>query len=293
MPLPPDMDRVIRRTFDSSTLREDFCVAFFDIDGTLVPRSVETGNLDDVPNEQVTGLLQEFVNAGNVAAICTGRNSGSIRAGIMALPFHGAVLGDGGLVELGESIVVDAPIPEDIAWQILEDCERANAATHFQSPFVDCRLSPNGERFSEDELTFASVAEIRALYPELHIWKLDMQAANWERFVQVTNVLDKVEVFDAGSGAHEVTAKGVSKGTGAQALVRGIGRTPAHVLAFGDSASDLAVFEIAEVAVAVGNADEEAKAAASLVCAPVSGAGVADGLLQLQNLWRQGPQIPC
>lgn len=281
-----DIARVINRAFDPAALREDFCVAFFDIDGTLVPRSVETGDLDAVPNEQVTRLLKEFVEAGNVAAMCTGRNSGSIRAGIMALPFAGAVLGDGGLVELGHDIVADDSIPEDIAWQILEDCERANAAMHFQSPYVDCRLSPNGERFSEDELTYATADEIRSLYPELHIWKLDLQAANWERFAQVTSVLDKVEHFDAGSGAHELTAQGVSKGTGAQALVRAVGKKPAHVLAFGDSASDLAIFELADIAVAVGNADDEAKQAADIVCASVYEAGVSDGLLRLERLWR-------
>lgn len=283
---PSDITRVIRRDFNPTALRKDYCVAFFDIDGTLVPRSIETRSLDAVPGERMTRLLHEFVDAGNVAAISTGRNSGSIREGIMALPFQGAVLGDGALVELGRSVVADDPMPEEIAWRVLEDCERSRSATHFQSPFVDCRFSPSGERFSEDELAYATVTEIRELYPELHIWKMDMQADNWDRFAAITTVLDDVEHFDAGSGAYEITAKGVSKASGARALIQAVGREPAHVLAFGDSGSDLAVFELSDIAVAVGNADAIAKSKADIVANATYDEGVAEVLLELEHLWR-------
>ena len=283
---PSDITRVIRRDFDPSALRDDFCVAFFDIDGTLVPRSVETKSLDAVPGERMTRLLHEFVDAGNVAAISTGRNSGSIREGIMALPFQGAVLGDGALVELGHSIVADDPMPEELAWRVLEECECSRSATHFQSPYVDCRFSPSGDRFSEDELTYATVAEIRELYPELHIWKMDMQADNWERFAEITTVLGDVEHFDAGSGAHELTAKGVSKASGARALIQAIGKSPAHVIAFGDSGSDLAVFELSDIAVAVGNADAIAKDNSDILAEANYDEGVAEVLLELEHLWR-------
>ncbi len=69
-----------------------------------------------------------------------------------------------------------------------------------------------------------------------------------------------------------VTVAGVDKGTGLQVVCDHLGIAPDEAMAVGDAQPDLAMFEVAGVGVAMGNAIEEVKAQADAV-APANDAG--------------------
>lgn len=79
---------------------------------------------------------------------------------------------------------------------------------------------------------------------------------------------------DGGFGYLDVVQSGVSKATGVRALMDTFGINASQVMAFGDAGNDIEMLRLAGVGVAMGNASDEVKAAADLVCAPCREQGV-------------------
>ncbi|WP_297232593.1 Cof-type HAD-IIB family hydrolase [uncultured Flavonifractor sp.] len=73
----------------------------------------------------------------------------------------------------------------------------------------------------------------------------------------------------------ELTATGVNKGSAVQALCARLGLAPEQVMAFGDAGNDLELLRWAGWSFAMGNASDEAKAAARYVTGSNTEAGVA------------------
>ncbi len=85
----------------------------------------------------------------------------------------------------------------------------------------------------------------------------------------------RFEVVSMSEQELEITARGVTKGTGATALLRAVGIERGRSVAFGDGGNDLPLASAVGRFVAMGNADEDVKEAAFEVCPPVSEDGVA------------------
>ena len=85
----------------------------------------------------------------------------------------------------------------------------------------------------------------------------------------------RYEVARMGATELEITARGTTKGTGAQLLLEHLGMEAANSVAFGDGGNDLPMASVVGRFVAVGNAEESVKRAADEVCPPVSEDGVA------------------
>ena len=81
---------------------------------------------------------------------------------------------------------------------------------------------------------------------------------------------------------------GASKGAGLRVALQELGYSPRNVIAVGDAENDRTLFEMAELAVAVGNAEAALKAAADLVLDRPHGEGVA----ALLNDLLSGTPIP-
>ncbi|MFB6309811.1 MAG: phosphoglycolate phosphatase [Salinirussus sp.] len=82
-------------------------------------------------------------------------------------------------------------------------------------------------------------------------------------------------VLDTGFAYH-VVSPSVSKGSGLETLAAELGRDPIEFVAVGDSENDVSLFNVVTRAVAVGSADNPAKAAAD----HVTDDGYADGFLE-------------
>ena len=83
------------------------------------------------------------------------------------------------------------------------------------------------------------------------------------------------EVVTMGPTEIEVTARGVTKGSGAKELMDALGIDRAHTVAFGDGGNDLALCDAVGRFVAMGNADDDVKDASFEVCPSVAEDGVA------------------
>lgn len=96
---------------------------------------------------------------------------------------------------------------------------------------------------------------------------------------------DSVNIFDSigpsGKIIITITARAATKGAALQAACDHMGLTPSDVLAFGDAENDLEMFRLAGGSVAMGQADEATKAAATFVSKTNYDAGVAHGIDRL------------
>ena len=90
---------------------------------------------------------------------------------------------------------------------------------------------------------------------------------------------DTVNVFDSigptGKLILTITAKGADKGSALQAACSHLSIQPEEVVAFGDAENDLAMFRAAGLGVAMGQAEDDLKAAADYVTLPNDQDGVA------------------
>lgn len=86
------------------------------------------------------------------------------------------------------------------------------------------------------------------------------------------NVVDSG--FGGGFGYLDVVQPGVSKATGIRALMDAFGIDASEVMAFGDAGNDAEMLRLAGVGVAMGNASDELKSIADLVCDPCEEQGV-------------------
>lgn len=85
----------------------------------------------------------------------------------------------------------------------------------------------------------------------------------------------RFEVIRVGNTELEITARGVTKGTGTVELMRALGVSSKDAVAFGDSSNDLPLADVVGRFIAVKNADEKVRLAAYEVCPPVDEDGVA------------------
>ncbi len=93
------------------------------------------------------------------------------------------------------------------------------------------------------------------------------------------NVLDSIG--PTGKIVLTITAKAATKGAALAAACEHLGIQRSEVVAFGDSENDLAMFEAAGAAVAMGQADDVTKAAATYVSKPNTDGGVAHAIYRL------------
>lgn len=100
-------------------------------------------------------------------------------------------------------------------------------------------------------------------------------AEDCTKAVQLLEQDGRFEVIRMGATELEITARGITKGVGATRLMEALGFDAARTIAFGDGSNDLPLTEAAGRFVAVGNAEEAVKAAATDVCPPVDQDGVA------------------
>lgn len=80
--------------------------------------------------------------------------------------------------------------------------------------------------------------------------------------------------FGGGFGYLDVVQPGVSKATGTRVLMDAFGIDASEVMAFGDAGNDAEMLRLAGVGVAMGNASDELKSIADLVCDPCEEQGV-------------------
>ena len=89
-----------------------------------------------------------------------------------------------------------------------------------------------------------------------------------------------VELSDS-QYAYHINSPGIDKGTGFTKIMEKLSISAEDVIAIGDSATDIPLFKVAKVSIALGNASDQVKSEATMVVSAKAGDGVLEALDKL------------
>ncbi len=261
---------------------------FLDIDGTLVAAL-------SAPSPRVAQAIRAARGRGHLAFLCTGRNLPIIGRDILDIGFDGVIASAGAYVSVGNEVLFDSFLPEELVQECL---------TVFHSNGIFCRIEtregiytdpqmeellrsaspdPSNSELIRMQKEIESGLNIRKYeeYPRQGAYKLCFTSRDLDSVRKAREVLGNrfdfvVHPYGESTACFngEIIPKGIDKGRGIELVCRHLGATPADAIAFGDSMNDAAMLERAGVSVAMGNACDELKALADVVCEDVVHDGV-------------------
>lgn len=251
-----------------------------DYDSTLCPPSLVIG-------EYTKRVVREYVSAGGVFTLCTGRMYRSIKREAAKLDLHGLVICyQGALIrdldtdEIVESVTVDT----DSAVEYIRFMKERGAQPQFYMD--DVLIVEKMNAVTERYCSFCGVEPVVAgnleRYLSLHTGRLNKVFCFIDPERQEEVMAEAAERFENRllvdcSQAHNIEAVDISasKGKALVKLAARYGIDIKNVLSFGDNLNDMSLMTCGACGVAVGNAAEALKRAAAFVCGTVYEEGVA------------------
>lgn len=268
---------------------------FLDIDGTLIaPLSS--------PTPRVRQAIRQARANGHLVFLCTGRNLPIIGPEILEIGFDGVIASAGAYVEAGGEVLLDELMPESMVQECLFVFHSLGMFCRLETPegvYIDPQMeallrsaspAPRNSELIRMQKELQSALAIRNYeeYPRQGPYKLCFTSASLEAVRKAEAALGDrflfvVHPFASSTACFngEIIPRWISKGKAVALVCRHLGADPRDAVAFGDSMNDAAMLEQAGTAVAMGNACEELKAMADIVCEDADHDGVARQLCRM------------
>lgn len=251
-------------------------VIFFDIDGTLVDEKSQI-----LPRSTVDAI-HALIDRGHVAVVNTGRPYSHVDPRVRQLPFSGCVCAGGAEVCLHGTWLKKQVVPAE-AVPVLIDRVRTHGLQVLYEAAGGYYL--DGEHSAHHPEIAVQCAQMRRFGGfvrdvrdgiDCEIVKFcTFDAPGCDRMAMVADAAQWCDYIDR-RGMAEFVTKGNSKSRGMRLILDALHGTQA--MAFGDSGNDIPMLRAADIGIAMGNAVEEAKAAADFVTKSVLDDGIAFAL---------------
>ncbi len=253
-------------------------VIFFDIDGTLIDDDSQIIPASTI--EAMDALRQK----GHIPIINTGRPYTHIDRRVRALPFAGWICAGGMEICLHDQWLRREQMPHHLCRQVIDAVRRHNMQVIYEVEdgfILDGQLSTAPQCIREIlQMTKKGYAmhQVDDL-EEIRIIKfVTFDGPGSEREAFVSQMQPHFTCIERGHGMVEYLNKGCSKAQGMQQVLSALQIPTEETFAIGDSANDIAMFQIAGHAICMGNGVDRAKAAADYVTASVLDDGIAKAL---------------
>ena len=263
----------------------DSAVLFFDVDGTLTsfdPDDMTDKDFNAVhPSKAVVDAFGRLRNAGHQAFICTGRPLWLIADGLRALNPAGIVAMAGATLEVEGRVAHEDCIDEDIVEELARRITVAGGEALFETNGATYSLEPVGveQSFLLGAGVVHGVDQMR-VDGRLRVGKVCINAYDLARVANDDGFIEReFELCNTGGQNRELSPKGIDKGVGVARALEYLGRTGnARTFGFGDSGNDLGMLAAVETAVAMGNANKNARAASDVTVADNDHDGCAEAI---------------
>lgn len=251
--------------------------AFFDIDGTLV--SFQTHRIPDSTVKAIEQAKERgvriFISTGRPAAIIT--NIDAIRHLI-----DGYITFNGARTFIGDEEITLMPIPEQEVRAMIADASRRNYAVVVCGK-EDIGIHNHTSIFDEVFVRGLGVNNIDIHKPiEPLLRRPVLQLTPFFCVDDEKLILPSMpHCIAARWNPHftDITVRGADKGNALRRLTGHIGISPEECIAFGDGGNDMSILHAAGIGVAMGNANEEVKAAADYVTTSVDEDGIRNAFI--------------
>lgn len=250
---------------------------FFDIDGTLV--SFETHR---IPSSTIEALeaarakgLKIFIATGRPKAIINNLSELQDRNLI-----DGYITMNGAYCFVGDKVIYKSAIPQKEVKAMAAFCEKKGAPCIFVEEHHISVCQPN-EMVRKIFYDFLHVNILPTVSFEEAASKEIIQMTPFITEEEEREVLPSIPTCEIGRwypAFADVTAKGVTKQIGIDAIIRHFDIKLEETMAFGDGGNDITMLRHAAVGIAMGQAEEEVKAAADYVTAPIDEDGISKAM---------------
>lgn len=251
---------------------------FFDIDGTLVSFATH-----EIPISTVRALERAKANGIGIY-ISTGRPTQIItNLGAIAHLIDGYITVNGALCLVGDHVVSCAPIPAEAVKTLVDDAV-ANDYTMLVVGERDVRLFNPKPVFDKVFFEELAVSNIDTSLPADEVLESQriLQCSPFFTAEHETALMERMPQCVSGRwhpAFTDITACEADKGKGLEKMAAYLGLDLSETMAFGDGGNDTAILRRAGIGVAMGNANDEAKAAADYITASVDDDGIEKALL--------------
>ncbi len=261
---------------------------FLDIDGTLISAM-------SAPSALTVKAVREARKRGHRVFLCTGRNMPIIGKDILDIGFDGVISSAGGHVEVGGKVLFDSLLPETTIQECLSVFHAHGIYCRIESPegiYTDpqmeelLRMARPDERNSElirmqKEIEKGIGIQPYDKYPKKGAYKVCFTSTTLEAIEETRPYLEDrfdyaVHVYGGSTSCFngEIIRKGIDKGKGMDLVCRYYGADVKDTIAFGDSMNDYGMMKYARMGIAMGNACDELKEMADIVCGSVEEDGI-------------------
>lgn len=262
---------------------------FFDIDGTLVSMLAP-------PALAVIEAIHAARANGHRVFLNTGHSLSIIGQDILSVGFDGIVASAGAYIAAGNTVLQDQLMPEEQVQECIRVFHDAGLFCHIETregvyndPQMEELLRsasphPQNSEFIRMQKEFETALAMRKFedYPRQGAYKLCFTCRSMDSVRKAQKTLDDRFEFIIHAFASspdclngEIIPRGVDKGRGIELVCQYYNAPLEDTIAFGDSMNDAAMLKRAGLAVAMGNACDELKALADVVCENVEHDGVA------------------
>lgn len=267
---------------------------FLDIDGTITMPGT-------LPTTETVNSIRSARKKGHLVFLCTGRGACFIDKAVAEIGFDGGIYHAGGRVLLQDKELVNQPLDTEkteTLIQLLSEMEVSITLEALDGTYTN-KVKQN---WREMDISKASSELLRQMeqmekntskplseYDGQPIYKVSFRAFSQEQKEQVTSVTPdwaKLVWFDSflpgiPMMAGEISDDKVTKATAMNVICDYLGASAEDCIAFGDSMNDAEILKAAGTGIAMGNASEEVKAIADLVCEGCTEDGIAKTLKRM------------
>ncbi len=256
---------------------------FLDIDGTFVSAMA-------APSAYAVEAVRGARANGHKVFLCTGRNMPIIGNDILEVGFDGVIASAGSHVEIGGEVLFDKILPEETIQECLSIFHAHGMYCRIETPegiYTDPQMESLLKTAKPDKANSELIRmqkEIEAdiaispydEYPGQGAYKICFTSRDLESIEKSKKYLEDrfgyaVHPYANSSACYngEIIPKGIDKGKGMEIVCRYYEDHLQNTVAFGDSMNDYEMMVAAGVSVAMGNACEELKQIADVVCGNV------------------------
>lgn len=260
---------------------------FFDIDGTLGwndPTKLDAipqweRGFSPAPSPKVAESIRSLVAKGNLAFLCSGRSPHDIHPDLMALPFSGMVALAGAYVRMGDEVLRDRPVPDDLMQQM--DAILAKAGYGMMIESAADKVDVRGGTMGDNPGTPQTLDEALAQLADHKAYKIVIRTAAADLLMAQPELAQYLAASRLEMNNSEVGLACNTKQVGIRTVLDRLGDEAGKTYGFGDSENDLTLFSEVDFSVAMGNAIPAVKKCADYVTDSVLEDGVATGLQHL------------
>lgn len=264
---------------------------FLDIDGTITMPGIP-------PSLDTIQAIQSARRSGNLVFLCTGRSEFAVDPQVANIGFDGGIYHAGGRVTLGSNELVNHPLPIQRTKELIQLLSDLHILFHLEAAQglyssqavwnldgLDLSAA-SSELLRQMESRKMANSKLLCEYNGEPVYKisfltfskeqqqaLSARVPAWAKLVWFDNFFEDLSIM-----AGEISDQTVTKATAMEAICAVLHRTADDCIAFGDSMNDAEILEAAGIGIAMGNASDQVKAIADLLCEPCSQDGIAKQL---------------